>query len=183
MPVTYVPRSLGSTLLLTTPQVVITIGGSQVVFDEDTFQLKLKLDERWRVQFTVLDYTGAQPISDPQQVSWTEATVGVLFVEFFADVKQDKTNITANNPGIEHQIDCIDNRGLVDKRTSNWFYANQQAGVIAVHQWQKYLAAEGITAAAALRWDEQFTDWQQGTLTNTVATTNAYDSNPRDCDL
>src|SRR5258708_15502186 len=183
MPVTYIPRSFGSILILTTPQVVITIGGNQVVFDEDTFQLKLKLDERWRFQFTVLDYAGTQQFSYRQQVVVTDAKLGILFAGFVADVKQDKTNITANNPGIEHQIDCIDNRGLVDKRTSNWFYANQQAGVIAVHQWQKYLMAEGITAAAALRWDEQFTDWQQGTLTNTVATTNAYDSNPGDGDL
>src|SRR5258708_24713027 len=129
MPVTYIPRSLGSTLILTTPQVVITIGGNQVVFDEDTFQLKLKLDERWRFQFTVLDYAGTQQFSYRQQVVVTDATLGVLFAGFVADVKQDKTNITANNPGIEHQIDCIDNRGLVDKRTSNWFYANQQAGV------------------------------------------------------
>src|SRR5258708_33249476 len=75
MPVTYIPRSLGSTLILTTPQVVITIGGNQVVFDEDTFQLKLKLDERWRFQFTVLDYAGTQQFSYRQQVVVTDATL------------------------------------------------------------------------------------------------------------
>ncbi|MFL5626380.1 MAG: choice-of-anchor Q domain-containing protein, partial [Ktedonobacteraceae bacterium] len=160
----------------------INIGRNDVLFDEDTFALSLKLDERWRFQFTVLDYAGTQQYSYRQQVIVTDAILGVLFAGFVADVKQDKTNMYPG-PGIEHQIDCIDMRALVDKRTSNWFYANQQAGVIAVHQVQKYLAAEGITAAAALRWDEQLTDWQAGTLTNTVATTNAYDSNPGDGDL
>lgn len=160
----------------------ITIAGNQVVFDEDSFKISQKLDERWRCQFTVLDYAGTQQYSYRQQVVVTDSALGTLYAGFIVDVKQDKSKMYPS-PGIEHQIDCIDMRALVDKRTSNWFYANQQAGVIAVHQVQKYLAAEGVTAAAALRWDEQLTDWQAGTLTNAIATTNAYDSNPGDGDL
>ncbi len=161
---------------------MITIGGNPVAFDEDTFQLSKKLDERWRCQFTVLDYAGTQQFSYRQQVVVTDAQMGILFAGFVADVKQDKTNMYPS-PGTEHQIDCIDNRGLADKRTSNYLYANQYAGVIAAHQVQQYLAAEGVTMQAALGWFEALSDWQRGTMAGTTATTNAYDANPGDGDI
>lgn len=185
--VTYTAATGGATATLNvtftvTPLHFITIAGNPVVFNEDTFQLQKKLDERWRCQFTVLDYAGTQVFSYRQQVVVTDPQMGILFTGYVLDDKQDKTN-TYSTAAIEHQIDCIDNRGLADKRTSNYLYANQQAGVIAAHQVQQYLAVEGVTMAAALDWNEGLDEWQEGTMSGVVATQNAYDSNPGDGDI
>lgn len=177
MPAYYERQSFGPAIQLNTASLSITIAGVPVTFVEDTLKIMPKLDERWHCQFTVLDYTGTQFFQYGEQVVVTDTTLGVLYSGYIATVKQDKTK-SFPNVLIEHQIDCLDKRHLADKRTSARNYTNQYAGVIAADQIQRYLSAENVSGAFGLHWDELQTDWQQGTLSGTAATTNASDGSP-----
>lgn len=55
--------------------------------------------------------------------------------------------------------------------------------MIAVDQVQRYASASGVTCNAALQWSELLSEWQAGTASGTVATTNAGDGNAGDGDL
>jgi biopolymer transport protein ExbB len=82
----------------------VSIGSVGVTIDESSFKWMPKLDERWRCQFTVLDYTGTQFFKFAEQVVVTDRVLGILFTGVIVDVKQDKKN-TYPDKTIEHQID------------------------------------------------------------------------------
>lgn len=158
-----------------TSTLTITIAGTQIIFAEDSFKLSPKLDERWRCQFTVLDYTGTSFYDQEELVVVTDSVLGTLFTGYIADVKQDKSN-TLSSAAIEHQIDCIDNRHKADKRTSNILYSDPTyAGKIVTDMVSTVLAAEGVVAYYATQETATKADWAAGTLTNVSATNNVGD--------
>lgn len=153
----------------------ITIAGNSVIPLEDTIKISQKLGERWDCTFTVSDLAGTAFYSYGQRVVVTDSTLGVLFSGFIATVKQDKTQ-TLFGTATEHQITCVDNRHLADKRTSNLLYTNPTyAGKIVTDMVSTVLAAEGVQASYAVNDTATKAQWATGTLTNTVATNNVGD--------
>lgn len=158
-----------------TSTLTITIAGSSVTILEDTLKISQKLDERWDCAFTVSDLAGTAFYSYGQRVVVTDSTLGVLFSGFIATVKQDKSN-TLFGTATEHQITCVDNRHLADKRTSNLLYTNPTyAGKIVTDMVSTVLAQEGVQASYAVKDTATKAQWNTGTLTNTVATNNVGD--------
>jgi hypothetical protein len=153
----------------------ITIAGTPVTFLEDSFQLHLKIDERQRCQFTVIDYTGTQFYSRGMQVVVTDPVLGRLYQGYVINDKQDKSNVYPD-PTVEHQIDTIDNIYLAAKRTSKLTYTNPTlAGKIAVDMVRSVLGAEGVVANYAVDENQTQADFAEGTLTNVVSTLNIGD--------
>lgn len=158
-----------------TSTLTITIAGSSVTFLEETLKISQKLDERWDCAFTVSDLAGTAFYSYGQRVVVTDSTLGILFSGFIATVKQDKTN-TLFGTATEHQITCVDNRHLADKRTSNLLYTEPTyAGKIVTDMVSNVLAAEGVQATYAVKDTATKAQWNTGTLTNVVATNNVGD--------
>jgi hypothetical protein len=139
------------------------------------------IDQKTICTITVLDSVGTAFYQRGMPVTITDSILGSIFTGYVHSPKMVPLYPNVNKLWT---IDCVQ-RGdyLANKRTSNKTYANQFAGTIAVDQVQRNGATEGLSANAALRWDELETDWQAGTLTNTLATTNATDGNPGDGDL
>jgi hypothetical protein len=139
------------------------------------------IDQKTQCTVVVIDLAGTAFYQRGMPISVTDSILGSVFTGY---LHSPVMSLLYPNPGRLWTIDCIQ-RGdyLAGKRTSNKIYNNQYGGTVAVDQIQRYGSAEGLSAKAALRWDELETDWAAGTLTNTVATTNAGDGNPGDGDL
>ena len=156
-------------------QTVVSIAGSPVTFDEDTWQIHLKADERQRFQATILDYPGTARYSRSQRVSVTDPTLGTLFSGVLASDDLDKSN-TYPDAAIEHQIDTIGNEYFVDKRTSSRLYTTPTyASKVVFDAVNDNLAAEGIIAPSAQSFVSTQSDWGTGTLSSVVATGNVGD--------
>lgn len=157
------------------PQMGIAISNTAVTFDESTWQLQLKLDERQRCQFTVLDYPGTQRFVRGQKLTVDDPTLGRLFSGVAIDDKLDKSN-TYPDSTIEHQMDSTDNFYFADKRTSNRQYVTPTyACKIVFDAYTDALASEGILATGSQRTDTTQADWATGTLSNVVASFNVGD--------
>src|SRR5712692_5305025 len=90
-----------------------TITGTTTYIREGTFELDDQIDQRTTCKFTVFDATGTQHYTKGQPVVVSDSVLGVLFTGFVNGSAE--TNLYPN-PGIESQIDCIDNHSLADKR-------------------------------------------------------------------
>ena len=139
-------------------------GTSRPVLDQ-TFEFVARIDEHSTCKFTVKDPTGVLSFQKWQPVTVTDSDAGLLFSGFIWDVQTDDFP-----PGayLEHTIDCVDNHAIAAKRTTNKKYESQYAGVI-VADMAKSLAAEGVTANYAIRFDDTEADFVAGTLTDTTA--------------
>ncbi len=159
--------------------IIATIGSTQIVL-EGSPNLQDRIDQRTQFSLTVIDQVGTALFEKGQPVTITDSILGVLFTGF---VNQPSCQLLYPSTQKLWTLACVDNTSLLDNPTSNKTYTNQFAGTIVVDQIQRYAAADGVTCAAALRWDQQLTEWQQGTLSGTIAATNATDGNPGDGDL
>lgn len=157
----------------------VLIAGNTV--DVQSIQRPDKIDQHTTLTITVIDSSGTAFYQRGQPITVTDSILGTIFTGYVA---QPQMRVLYPSPQKLWTLVCTQ-RGdyLAAKRTSNKIYSNQFAGTIFIDQIQRYLSAEGITAKAALRWDELQTDWAAGTLSNTIATTNATDGNPGDGDL
>ena len=145
--------------------ITVSIAGTIYPIRKDTFSFGDKVDERSRCAFTVIDVNGTVHFSKGQQVSVSDSS-GVIFTGV---VNTSIENKIAAQSMIFHTIDCIDPTFYVDKRTTNKLYTNQYTGVIAADIHKTVLAAEGITAQYALKYDTLQSDFASGTLSGTVS--------------
>ena len=153
----------------------VTVGGTTYTIDEDQFKLSPKLAERWRCQIYIWDYTGTVFFSYLQKVTVTDPVLGRLFTGYVAADVQDKTN-TYPDPTTLHQLDCFDPRRLAENRTSNRQYTTPTfAGKIAADMISDVMSAEGIIANYATQFVTTAADWNTGTDTNVLGTSNVGD--------
>lgn len=151
----------------------LTIAGVAYTFIEDTLTISPVLNERQRMQCTVIDYAGTVHFQAYMQVVLTDPVLGVRFRGFINTSKE-----TPRYPSgvIEHAIDCIDLRYLADKRTFTGDYSTPTlAGKIVVDQLDAVLADEGVTQNYAVHVDTTDSDFNQGILNNVVGASNVGD--------
>jgi hypothetical protein len=146
----------------------LKIAGATVPFDESTLSLIRKVDERNRLQVTVLDYLGVYVWQFRTSVVLIDNGTGVtLFNGFLIEDKQNKQNGFPSTL-IEHEIDTVDAVTLPGKRTYTRTYTNPAyAGKIVIDHLNDVLSQENIAQNYALSYDSTVTDFAQGILTNT----------------
>lgn len=154
---------------------------SNVSVNVQSIQRPDRIDEHTTLTITIRDDAGTALYEKGNPISVTDSILGNLFTGYVSQPHME--NLYPNVTNLWTLACLQEGDYLAAKRTSNWAYANQQAGVIAVHQIQEFGSAEGLVVHAALRWDEKQTDWASGTLTNCAATTNATNGNPGGGDL
>ncbi len=153
----------------------VQVAGVSYTIDEPAFKYSPKLAERWKCQIYIWDYTGLVFFPYLAKVTVTDPVLGRLFVGFVAADIQDKTN-TYPDPTTLHQIDCFDPRRLAENRTSNRQYTTPTyAGKIAADMIADVLQYEGVIANYATQFVTTQADWQTGTLTNVLGTSNVGD--------
>lgn len=133
------------------------------------YTLSDKVDQRSTVSLTIFDANGTYSFQYGQSVVITDTLEGVKFTGY---VHKPSGVKYAANAAIAYTIDCIDKTSLTDWATTNKTYINQYAGVIAAGMVNDVLSAEGITANYAIREDHTQAEFGQGTLSNTVASSN-----------
>lgn len=155
------------------PPLTITIAGQSVIFDEDSFTISYKQNERWRCQFTMLDYTGLLPAFDYMDaVQIVDANLGPLFTGYVIDDILDKSN-TLTSGATEHKIDCVGKEMAADQQTSDRLYTvPTPAGQVVLDALKDALTAEGIIAYYASLESSAASDWATYTLSGTAGTSN-----------
>lgn len=156
-----------------------TIANRSASLYRDSLGITDKVNEQSDLTITVIDLTGTARYSKNMPITITDEIKGVIWRGYINN--QPSAKVLYPNPARMWSLDCRDQTWLMSKRTSNHIYTNQFAGVILVDQIQR--SDDGLTAAAALGWYELFTEWQNATLSGTLATTNAGSGNPGDGDL
>lgn len=150
--------------------VTVTIGGAAVRVIDQSVQTHETQDGNCTAQFVVLDATGAAYYQAGQEVSIIDSTFSYTYTGYIHDTALVNLYPNADN---EITVNCMDGHYIPGKRYySGPEWSNMYAGDIATDLFNKVLHAEGITASYAARNDQTLANWQQGTLTNTLATTN-----------
>lgn len=149
----------------------LTIAGTTYpILNDGNFKLSSKVDQTSELDVTVLDTGSTYSFSKGQQVTLSDTLQGTLFTGYVS------TNQITHAPGTSsvrfHQLVCTDNHFIAMKRTTNKTYKNQYAGVVVAGMVNDVLAAEGVTANYAIRDDNTQTEFAQGTLSGTTATSN-----------
>lgn len=119
----------------------VTIGGAQVSVLAGTLDLTNEIGQRSTARFTCRSAAGVR-YDQGTAVSISDGA-GTLIYAGFVDTDQ------ATKPGfaplLEHQIACVDNHYLADKRLAYSGYLGQSAGAVVRSLWGLYLQAEGVT--------------------------------------
>jgi hypothetical protein len=145
---------------------VLTIGGVQVTFIEDTLDVQKQLDERQRLQCDVFDETGTLHFQKGDQVLLSDPAIGTVYSGF---INSDKEVPVYPTGAILHTIDCVDLRYLADKRTFTRSYTTSTyAGKIVVDAIENVLLDEGIQKNYALHTDTTAADFNTGTKVTTA---------------
>jgi hypothetical protein len=131
--------------------------------------LKDNSDETSDLSLTIFDANGTYSFQFGQAITITDTFEGVKFTGYISDATATRYEA---NTALAWKIDCVDNHLLAMKKTSNRVINNQYAGVAAASMVNDYLAADGVVANYAIRDDNTQSDFAQGTLSGTVATSN-----------
>ena len=149
----------------------LTASISNIVYPVLNTSLSIKdnSDETSDMSLTIFDANGTYSFQFGQPITVTDTFEGIKFTGYVSKPKAVKYE--ANN-AIAWSVDCVDNHFLTTKKTSNRIINNQYAGVAAASMVNDYLAADGVVANYAIREDNSQSDFAQGTLSGTVATSN-----------
>lgn len=126
-------------------------------------------DQASTLTLTIFDANGTYSFIFGQPVTMTDTLEGVRYTGF---VHQPTAVKYQANNAIAWTLDCIDNIFLAQKKSSNRIINNQFAGIAAVSMVNDYLSADGVVANYAIREDNTQSDFNQGTLSGTAATSN-----------
>lgn len=143
-----------------------TIGGTSVSILTGSLQIPRVLGSRSVASFVVNDATHAFHMTSGMPVTISDSVYGLLYAGFVDTPTENNLDPTAFN---QVAVTCADTRRLADKRRVTVDYTGRTAGDIATDFLSRYLAAEGVTAAYAQRYDSTAATFGAGTLTGTTA--------------
>lgn len=143
----------------------LTVGGVAYTMIEDTFDLTNSIGERQRLKCDVIDYAGTAHFVKGEQVVVTDPALGTIFSGY---LYTDKEYPQYPSGAILHEMDCIDQHYLADKRTYTRTYSTSTyAGKIAGDMLHDVLLAEGVNQNFAVHFDSTITDFNQGIISGT----------------
>ena len=129
---------------------IVVIDGVPVVTQRGSISIDKRIEERNTASFTVVDeaasatYVRGQPVDII--IPWFLPPFHIKLFQGFIDTP-GRVRI-APGSGLYHEITCMDNHYLADKRLVVKAYANKTLGYIVTDIYNTYLAAEGITVGA-----------------------------------
>ena len=112
-----------------------------------SISVEKRVDERSTATFTVVDYDGIYTFSRGQRVVIVQPGTLPPFLinEFAGYIDTPGRGKQWAGPGLLHEISCVDNSYLADKRLVIKAYSNKTAGFIARDILTDYLIDEGVT--------------------------------------
>jgi len=141
MPSVYAVGPYGSSLYGTDGTISVFIGGNPVFVVAGSLTINSTIGKRSTASFTVQTDTSTH-FQQYQQVS-IYAKSGILaFSGYISSPKETKPGF---QPVLEHQITCVDQHFLADKRVVAASYTGKSYGFIANDIYTNILASEGVT--------------------------------------
>jgi len=151
-----------------------SIGGTVVptMIGQIPIKVGTKIKQRSTCTIGVPDAVG-YTLSELMAVSITDTTSGATLFTGFVD-RMDRMPLPGSSGVTYWRIACKDNRYRADKRVwTQAEFSNLDAGDIVCFAHNQVLAAEGVTANYAQRYDHDATTWGQGTLSSTSGVSGA----------
>ncbi len=148
------------------------------------YTLVATLEMRDILTFTIIDSPGTAVFTRGLPVTFNDSVTGKQYDGYVQSDKPDNLSPDPTVTTILHTLTCMDHQYDVDKAPNENPYAGGwHAGDIATDMVvNNKLAQEGILIAAALHHDTSTSDFNTGTLSNTVGST-AIPSNDGDLEL
>lgn len=113
-----------------------------VKLERESLNIEKIIEERSTASFTVVDTPGTANYVRGMPIAIYDSTPDLIFAGFIDT--PDRSRI-APSSGLLHEISCMDNHYLADKRLVVESYTDKTAKVIIEDIWAKYLDAEGVT--------------------------------------
>jgi len=120
----------------------VYIDSGIITIEQATLLVENRIEERSTAQFTVIDKTASANYLRGMPIEIYDPDATVIFAGFIDTPGRARLS---NQGGLLHDITCMDNHYLADKRLVIKSYTNQTAGYIARNILTSYLAAEGVT--------------------------------------
>jgi len=141
------PPTLALSLTMYAPVVVkpactVEIDSSEVYVVSGSLSIENRIEERSTASFTVIDLDGSEDYVDKTPVSIHDPSGILLFAGFIDTPGRARISPTT---GLLHDITCVDNHYLADKRLVVKSYANKTLAYIVTDIFTDYLEAEGVT--------------------------------------
>lgn len=160
--------------------ITTTIAGNEAQLLNHRMDLQDRIDEQTTLTIGVYDPDGTLTLTQHQPITIVDDTAGTLYAGYIDDWA---ATLLYPQPARIWSLTCSDQTKLLSRHTSKKRYGSHATGLIAVDQVQRYASDDGMVCHAALRWDELLSDWEAGTLSGTVATSNASNGNEGGGDL
>ncbi len=122
--------------------ITATIDGNSVQIEKGSLSTEGRIEERSIASFAVEDVTGVADYARGMPVSISDPDSNVIFAGFIDVPGRARKGVGAH---LVHDISCMDNHYLADKRLVVKVYTNQTLKVIVEDIVTDYLAAEGVT--------------------------------------
>ncbi len=124
------------------PAATVEISSTEVTVEQSSLAIDKRIEERSTASFTVIDRDGTGTYARGEPVEITDPDSAVIFAGFIDTPGKARLHPTG---GLLHDITCMENHYLADKRLAVKSYANVTAGYIATDLFNSYLAGEGVT--------------------------------------
>ncbi len=119
----------------------VYIDSELVTIEQATLSIEERVEERSTTSFTVIDSTASADYTRGMPVEVYDPDAAVNFAGFIDTPGRGRLS---NQGGLLHDITCMDNHYLADKRLVVKSYTDKTAGYIARDILTSYLAAEGV---------------------------------------
>ncbi len=120
----------------------VSIDSTPVTIEQATLAIQKRVEERSTASFTVIDTAGSADYTRGMPVTITDPDSTLIFGGFIDTPGRARLS---NAGGLLHDITCMDNHYLADKRLVVKSYPSKTLAYIVTDIFTDYLAAEGIT--------------------------------------
>lgn len=147
----------------------VTISGvSYPIHIQSGFQDGSTYEMRDILTFTIIDTPGTASFQRGQPVVFSDSVAGTTYTGYVASDRPEKLSPDPASTVLLHTITCMDPQYDVDKRSNPDNYAGWQAGDIVANMAGSILAGEGVGLAAAMRYENHTSDFNQGNNNGTT---------------
>ena len=149
--------------------IIVTVAGTTVLIRDGSLEIEQSIGSRSTARMTVIDESGMLRFDRGQQVSITDR--GLLLWSGYVDSSQ-RTQPSVS-PALVHDLTCIDQQYLADKRIAARTYEpGTTCGEVVADLHAEYLADEGVTLGLI----EDGATLEQGMLVNYQPVSGALDA-------
>lgn len=119
----------------------VVVNGTEITTEQGSLSIENRIEERSTSSFTIIDTSGAGSYLRGHPVHIFDHNYDLIFSGFIDTPEKARLGAA----GLLHNIECMDNHYLADKRLVAKSYSQKTLGYIVTDLFNSYLSAEGVT--------------------------------------